>query len=212
MKITGTSIGICEILIFIYFSNLIKYYNPKLENLDNLSYYWLCMTVLTGFWESVYIYNIKKIIKYSHSLLENNKHVWDNKYNLTYILPWKLSKIFYAEYGAWADREYMIIKNEWSQYIEGTHAILCGLFSLFGLLLLINNNSNYIIYLSAAMGAQLMNSILYMKEYFIQTKLKNSVNFNNNFFPCGNYLVERPFMYVNIFWTIMPIYVIINLF
>jgi len=87
MKITGTSIGICEILLFIYFTNYLKFYNPKLEILDNLSYYWLCMTILTGFWESVYIYNIKKIIKYSYSLLENNKHVWTNKYNLTYILP-----------------------------------------------------------------------------------------------------------------------------
>ena len=47
----------------------------------------------------------------------------------------------------------MIIKDEWCLYIEGTYAILCGLLSLFGLLLLINYNSNYIIYLSASMGA-----------------------------------------------------------
>ena len=56
MKISGTSIGICEILLFIYFTNLNKSYNHELENLDNLSYYWLCMTVLTGFWESIYIF------------------------------------------------------------------------------------------------------------------------------------------------------------
>ena len=37
------------------------------------------------------------------------------------------------------------------------------------------------------------------------------INFNDRFFPCGNYLHNRPFMYINIFWTVMPIYVLLNL-
>ena len=58
------------------------------------------------------------------------------------------------------------------------------------------------------MASQLMNSILYMGEYFIQIKDKHSVNLNTPKFPCGFALIKRPFMYVNLFWTIMPCYVL----
>ena len=34
----------------------------------------------------------------------------------------KLARIFYAEYGAWADREYMVSSDDWSRTIEGSHA------------------------------------------------------------------------------------------
>ena len=54
------------------------------------------------------------------------------------------------------------------------------------------------------MGNQLMNSILYMGQYFIQTGDKDSVNYNDDNFPVGFLLYKRAFMYVNIFWTIMP--------
>ena len=50
------------------------------------------------------------------------------------------------------------------------------------------------------MASQCMNSILYMGEYFIQTKTPSSINYNSDNFPCGNYLINRPFMYINIFW------------
>ena len=59
------------------------------------------------------------------------------------------------------------------------------------------------------MGSQLMNSILYMVEYFIQCTDPNNVNYNDNEFPMGTLLSKRPFMWVNIFWTIMPLYTIL---
>ena len=70
--------------------------------------------------------------------------------------------------------------------------------------------SSYKIALGVAMGCQLMNSLLYMGEYFIQTTDYSSLNFNTSIFPTGFALIKRPFMYVNIFWTIMPLYIIIS--
>ena len=70
-------------------------------------------------------YIIKRFTK--HKLITNKEHVWTNQYSLSYVWPWKLSKIFYAEYGAWADREYMSLTDDWSHTIEGTHALFCAL-------------------------------------------------------------------------------------
>ena len=61
------------------------------------------------------------------------------------------------------------------------------------------------------MGTQLMNSLLYMGNYFIQCNSPSSVNFDKSDFPSGKFLEKRPFMYVNLFWTIMPSLVIIDL-
>ena len=54
-----------------------------------------------------------------------------------------------------------------------------------------------------------MNSILYMVEYFIQCTDPNNINYNDDEFPMGTLLSKRPFMWVNIFWTIMPLYTIL---
>ena len=53
-----------------------------------------------------------------------------------------------------------------------------------------------------------MNSILYMSQYFFQVNDPSSVNYPSSEFPCGFALLERGFMYVNVFWTLMPLYVI----
>ena len=71
------------------------------------------------------------------------------------------------------------------------------------------NKSRFLVFSSVAMGSQLMNSILYMSQYFIQSKTIGSVNYDSPNFPTGKYLLGRPFMYVNVFWTLMPLYVII---
>ena len=65
--------------------------------------------------------------------------------------------------------------------------------------------------MSVAMGTQLMNSILYMGQYLIQTGDMSSPNYNTPEFPCGKVLIKRPFMYINLFWTAMPIYAIVRL-
>ena len=124
-----------------------------------------------------FISNYKKVNKGSQQLINNKQNVWTNKYNLWYILPWNLAKIFYAEYGAYADREYMTIKDYWSRVIEGTHALFCGFFSLLSIYFLIQQNeTKYTLCMAVGMGSQLMNSILYMSEYFIQTKNKDNDN------------------------------------
>ena len=103
----------------------------------------------------------------------------------------------------------MLLTNDWSRIIEGTHAVFCGLFALVAIRMKIqDNHRNYLIYMSVSMGSQLMNSILYMFNYFIQTHDYTNINHCRDDFPCGLLLLERPFMYVNVFWTIMPIYTI----
>ena len=67
-----------------------------------------------------------------------------------------------------------------------------------------------LIMMSAGMGCQLMNSILYMVNYFNEMNRPDNCNYNNETFPSGIALLKRPFMYVNIFWLIMPIWVILS--
>ena len=50
-----------------------------------------------------------------------------------------------------------------------------------------------------------------MSISFIETKDPDSINYNSENFPLGKYLIKRPFMYINILWTLMPIYVLGNL-
>ena len=210
--LTGIYIGIIEIILFGIFSYFIKLSHKNLRNIDGLTYYWTMMTVLTGLWEISFISNYRNTNLYSTELLKNKTHVWTNEYDLTYILPWKLSHIFYAEYGAYADREYMTIRNDWSRIIEGTHAIFCGLFSLLAIQYKLRDMTyTYKISLGIAMGSQLMNSILYMGNYFIECNEPDSLNLNTTSFPTGKYLNKRSFMYVNLFWTVMPLLIIIDL-
>ena len=105
----------------------------------------------------------------------------------------------------------MLSDNDWSRVIEGTHAYICGIFAISSICCKINNNqNNYLISIGLSMGSQLMNSILYISNYLIQTKDKNNINYNSPDFPTGFLLNKRPFMYINILWTIMPLYVLIN--
>ena len=211
MKLLGIGIGLIELLIFFVITFVLKRNLPTFSNMDTVSYYWICLTILTGIWEVCYIFNDAKVIKIAQNLLENKSHVWTNTYDLSYILPNKLSEIFYGEYGAYADREYMTLKDNWSRIIEGTHAIFCGLFSFLTLFYREEKVDNkFFILLGVAMGSQLMNSILYMGQYFIQIYDINNVNYDTVAFPTGFALLKRPFMYVNILWTVMPSYVIIR--
>lgn len=212
MIFSGIQIGLIEIFILIVFGFALRFTNKEYNSIDLLTFFWTLLTILTLIWEVSFICNYRNTNMLSTELIKNNEHVWTNNYNITYILPWKLSHIFYAEYGAYADREYMTIRDDWSRVIEGSHAIICGMFSFFALLFKRNKlNNKYYICLAVAMGSQLMNSILYMINYFNQCKDPESLNFNTTQFPTGKYLEKRQFMYVNIFWTIMPLLIIIDL-
>lgn len=210
--IYGVAIGCIELLIFFIISHKVKQCNFQLQSINSVSYYWFMLTILTMIWEIAFISNYDNVSNYSNTLIQNKEHVWTNKYSILYILPWRLSEIFYAEYGAYADREYMLLHNDWSRIIEGTHAIFCGFFALCAIIFKFNNrNMLYLITGSISMGSQLMNSLLYMFNYFNQLNDRDNVNYNNYLFPAGKFLIKRPFMYVNIFWTIMPLYTIIYL-
>lgn len=205
VEVNGIIIALLELSIFFGTTVLVKKKTEVFKHVDNFSYYWLSFTVLTGIWEACFILNYHSINGLSQNLITNSEHAWTNKYTLNYVLPWKLADIFYAEYGAWADREYMISSTYWSRLIEGSHAGLCGLFSFLGLLYRLEHiNRRYLICIVLAMGTQLMNSILYMGEYFLQVTDKDNVNYASDDFPTGIMLEKRAFMYVNIFWTLMP--------
>jgi hypothetical protein len=206
--IPGWSICALELILYFFVSFMFKQF-PSFRQMNNITYYWLSMTILTGIWEASYLMNYDEIEELALQLRENNTHVWTNPYSLDYIFPWKLSKIFYAEYGAWADREYMSLSDDWSHTIEGTYAIFCATLSLFGMLTrLFSNELKSLIVISMAMAFQLMNSVLYMVEYGIQCKEIDSVNYNNASFPLGKAMLSRPFMYVNVFWILMPTYIL----
>lgn len=200
-------VGVFIVLFLFYVtSTLFSYF----FNINSISYYWLTFTILTGIWEYTYITNRHAIRKNAMELLKHNAHVWTTKYNIDMILPWKTSFIFYSEYAAYADREYMSDKDDWSIIIEGSHALFCGIFALIALYFNFQDNmKNFYITMSISMGTQLMNSILYMAEYLIQVNTVSSVNYKK-MFPCGYFLEKRPFMYINLFWTLMPIYVLVS--
>ena len=175
-----------EIYLFVLISSKIKnIYQIYFYN--NISYYWLCFTVLTGMWEMFYILNYNNVIRMSKDLITKKQHVWTNKYNLG-MFPWNLSYVFYSEYGAYADREYMTNKDKVVELLK-EHIPHYVLFSLMTIYFFHNKLVNkYYICLGISMGSQLMNSILYCGQYLIQTKNKNSINYNTSNFPCGKYL------------------------
>ena len=123
---TGIILALIEVSLIFAIGFKIKKL-PKFKSQDCITFYWLLFTTITGIWELFFLINYNNTCNIAHNLLENNKHVWTNEYSIVNILPNKFSTLFYAEYGAYADREYMHIKNNWSRIIEGTHLIFCGL-------------------------------------------------------------------------------------
>lgn len=209
---SGFHIALIELGLFFYASYKLRSNISAFKSIPLVPYYWYMMTILTFVWETAFIIDYDSVCDYSSDLIVHNQHVWSNRYPISTIIPWKLSRVFYAEYGAYADREYMLLRGDWSRIIEGTHAYLCGLFAIGALVFKkYKMEKEYLIMASVSMGTQLMNSILYMGNYFIQVHDKFNINYNRPNFPSGFLLSRRPFMYVNIFWTIMPIIAIYHL-
>lgn len=224
--VKGITLALIEVSLIFYLGYNLKKF-PKFQNINGITFYWLLFTTITGIWEFSFLINYNLTCQMAYSLLQNHEHVWTSDYLLIEIFPLRFSKLFYAEYGAYADREYMKPDNNWSRIIEGTHLIFCGLGCFLALLLKKTEkeiekntekeiekqtiNKYYLIFVSSAMSSQAMNSILYMVNYFHETKDPSNPNYNSTDFPMGNYLNDRPFMYINILWTIMPLYVLLNL-
>ena len=210
--LSGVEIGIAELMLFWMFSFTTATIFPNLQRIESVSYYWLMFTILTGIWEFTFIRNRNKVRRIGMKFLSRKKHVWTNIYPLSTLIPSNLAKQFYAEYAAYADREYYNLKNFWSLLVEGSHGVQCGLFSLLGITSFILHyyQTSYIL-ITFSMASQFMNSLLYMGEYFIQINDPNSVNYDTERFPCGRFFIKRPFMWINFFWLAMPTYVIVQL-
>ena len=212
-QLSGAVIAIAELGLYGLGSTLSYFYLPPLREIDPVSFYWCCFTVLTGIWEASFVMHYKKVGEQAHYLLASNTRVWTSKYSPLYILPNKLAIIFYGEYAAYADREYMSLRDKWARLIESSHALFCATFSLLALIFYsIEECERGEAAWAIAMGTQLMNSILYMGQYGIQTQDMSSPNHNSPDFPTGRALCKRPFMYINAAWTLMPIYAIVRMF
>jgi hypothetical protein len=212
IEVSGSVCAIFEFIIYILISRFTRKTNSNFMKMDTFTYYWFTFIILTGFWELVYLTNYEYTNQLSHQLINSGEHVWTKKYSLSHILPWKFSEIFYSEYGAYADREYMTTKDIWSRLIEGSHCLFCGLFCLFALItagLKGINTKHFYVTMTFAMGCQFMNSILYMGNYQVQTFNVHSINYNTHEFPLGDFWSKRPFMYVNFPWTLFPIIIVI---
>tara|TARA_Y100001958_G_C21211475_1_gene537183 strand:- start:104 stop:886 length:783 start_codon:yes stop_codon:yes gene_type:complete len=223
----GWVIAVSELSLYFLFSNKIRKYYRELQTMNVVIYYWLTMTVLTMIWECSFVYQYKSINAFSQELIETKTHVWTNDYQWYYVLPWKTAYIFYGEYGAYADREYMVSANDWSRVIESSHAMFCGVGAMLVLYQKIINdfyttkdmkysikysNTNldkYYLAMGVSMGSQLMNSVLYMANYFVQIQDQYNINYCSREFPCRFALLSRAFMYVNVFWTVLPLYAIV---
>ena len=209
MTIKGYIGAIIELLLFAFISYLVRY---KFNNMNPVIYYWFSFSTLTGIWEYIYVTKYYSVATYADTLIELHKHVWTESYPITILLPWEFSKVFYAEYAAYADREYMsrMEGDYWSRLIESSHAILCAFFSFLALYFHYNGYYNHSMAAGCVgMGQQLMNSILYLGEYFLQCRDIYSINYNSTMFPLGKMMEDRLFMWVNLFWLILPTYCII---
>lgn len=237
MEFSGISLALVEVFFVFALSYLIKISNVNLDQIHSIPYYWLTFTIMTALWEFFFMTNYKETTLYALNLLNNKTHIWTSPYNSSYLLPSKFSILFYSEYAAYGDRMYMTKNDDWSRVIEGSHLFVCGLFSLLGLYFkskVTNSNpkninynspndkedsivtteediyyiSRYFLTIGISMSGQFMNSVLYMVNYFHETRDSNNPNYNTSAFPTGKLLFQRPFMYINILWFTMPVIVL----
>ena len=73
INLNGIGIGVIEICLYLLTSFFIRLKYSQYKDINVFTYYWLTMTVLTGFWESVYIYNYKKIVNQDKLSKEEKK-------------------------------------------------------------------------------------------------------------------------------------------
>jgi hypothetical protein len=209
----GYYVALSAVAIFLVCAYATREYVEDLKDLHLVLYYWSCFTILTGVWEMFFVLYYSSIVTYAHLLMANNISVWSTDYPWYYISPNLMPQIFYAEYGARADREYLARTNHdfWARLIESSHGLCCGSFSLCTILLAACGDYDKAFNCAmVAMGCQFMNSVLYMGQYSIQCNDPESVNFNSVSFPLGKWMSKRIFMWVNIFWFMFPSIIILQ--
>lgn len=206
--VLGIILALFEVVFIFLGGFFVRRSCETLSTMNPVCYYWFVLTIVTGFlWETSYIGNYELVGNYSRELIEKNESVWTNSYEIWNVLPNYFAVLFYATYAAWADREYMSSTDDWSRVVESSHAVFCGLFSLLAVYNYARGNSReFLITLGISMGSQIMNSLLYMVEYFIQCGDSDNVNYNSDSFPTGILLSKRAFMWINVFWLLLPTY------
>lgn len=206
--VKGWQLALMEVSLFGLVAYGCRSMSSHLSEMNALMYYWFCFTTLTGYWESVFISNYNDIAKYAAALVETKKSVWTSWFPITYVCPSYFSKIFYAEYGANADREYMSRRKGdfWARIVESSHALFCATFTTAALATLLvtgdmaTANSIGLV----AMAGQFMNSFLYMGQYCVACQNNSSPNFSCPDFPLGRWMCHRAFMWINILWLLCP--------
>ena len=210
VQITGMQGALMELSLFFVGAYCARNY-LDLYDINTFSYYWMAFTVLTGMWELAYVFSKLEVSLMGVELIRTGESTFAKTYNLRMIRPRNLSLVFYSDYAAWADRLYMTPKNPWSLVIEGTHCLCCALPCLLSLIcdvMMYDHLGEQFLFLG--MAWQMINSVLYVSQYMIQTKQSSSPNYDTVKWPCGDYMLNRPFMWINIFWTLCPIIVILT--
>lgn len=206
----GYDLALLEVAIFYLCAHVARLHLPQLSLLNPVMYYWFCFTVLTGFWEYIYVTNYDSIANRAEWLKENHDSVWNMDYSPSNVRPDLFARLFYAEYGANSDREYQSQRRSdyWSRLVESSHAFCCATFCGAALIACFIDRENAYRLGMVGMGMQFMNSLLYMGEYFLQCRDPDSPNFNTTDFPVGNWMMGRWFMWINVFWLLFPTVII----
>ena len=209
MLLNGIEILLVELSLFWFSSYALATVFPSLQNIETVTYYWLMFTILTGIWEFSYIKNMKKVRRVGMKLLSKKKHIWNNLYNLKTLIPTKFAIQYYAEYGAYADREYYYLRDYKSLIIDSSSSVQSGFYSLLGLLFyLFDSYSCALAFISLSISLQFVSNFIYLSEYYCQLYDSLSYNFNTTRFPCGKFLTKRPMMLINFLSLIVPSYII----
>jgi hypothetical protein len=210
MMIKGYQLAICELGLWFICAHALRNHVESLQQMGLIMYYWFCFTVITGMWEYYYVTQYHSIASFARMLVTTDNSIWLMDIPIHYLSINLFAELFYAEYGANADREYISMKkgDYWSRLIESSHAFCCASFCLASLVSTVLDNEKFYLIGMVGMGMQFMNSLLYMGQYFLQCKDSHSPNYKTNLFPTGPFLCDRLFMWVNLFWLLFPTIII----
>jgi hypothetical protein len=78
----GYMVALLEVMMFSVAATAVRVLLPALGTCGLVMYYWFAFTVLTGYWESVYVRNYDYVTDYADTLLENKESVWTKDYPL----------------------------------------------------------------------------------------------------------------------------------
>ena len=70
----GYTIGILEIVLYFIGSITFRNYYPILKTINNITYFWAMMTILTGIWELSFISNYMNVSNMSQELIQTNTY------------------------------------------------------------------------------------------------------------------------------------------